>query len=233
MESCFRLPARASFPDDLIPYSLYYTITINAGSEENQQLCSCGINPLTGIISLLPEFSRSGGEKRGKIEYRRIDFMNEDQQQEKPPKRKFWQNLLIMDSGDLKKLLSLSSLMLSFVILLVYAACYVLLMPLLDRILPHQPVLLTNLLEAVIPALVGTGAVMLTWPLFRDKLVLPAAYLWLTFFFLLIFAGVLIRLRDDPEAAKAFVSIALWEGLPSLITGNFAAWRKYRKFLWQ
>ena len=40
---------------------------------------------------------------------------------EKPPKRKFWQNLLIMDSGDLKKILSLSSMMLSFV--LIFCLC--------------------------------------------------------------------------------------------------------------
>ena len=96
---------------------------------------------------------------------------------EKPPKRKFWQNLLIMDSGDLKRLLSLSSLMLSFAVLFVYAAAYLLLMPLLDRIFGNGPVLLATLLEALIPAVIGTLAVMVTWPVFRDKRVLPAAYL--------------------------------------------------------
>ena len=69
------------------------------------------------------------------------DHSNRETAQEKPPKRKFWQNMLIMDSGDLKRLLSLSSLLLSFAVLAVYAAAYLLLMPLLDRIFGNGPVL--------------------------------------------------------------------------------------------
>ena len=150
---------------------------------------------------------------------------------EKPPKRKFWQNLLIMDSGDLKRLLSLSSMMLSFVILAVYFASYVLLMPLLDRIFGKGPVLLANLAETLIPALAATAAVMLTWPLFRDKRVLPSAYLWLTLFSLLLGIAVLVGLRDDPRARTAFLYTFAWNVLPSLIIGSLAVWHKYRMFI--
>ena len=150
---------------------------------------------------------------------------------EKPPKRKFWQNLLVMDSGDLKRLLSLSSLMLSFAILFVYAAAYLLMMPLLDRIFGSGPVLLATLLEALIPAVVGTLAVMVTWPVFRDKRVLPAAYLWLTLFAAAVLVIVLIHLRDDPAARRAFLYFFAWEILPALIIGNFAVWYRYRQFL--
>ena len=122
---------------------------------------------------------------------------------EKPPKRKFWQNLLIMDSGDLKKILSLSSMMLSFVLIFVYAAAYILLMPLLAKILGNAPVLLVNLAESLIPAILATGVIMLTWPLFRDKRVLPAAYLWMALFALVsaVFAFFMIL---DEQAFSEF-----------------------------
>ena len=150
---------------------------------------------------------------------------------EKPPKRKFWQNLLIMDSGDLKRLLSLSSMMLSFALIIVYIVSYLLLMPLLDRIFGQGPVILANLLESLIPALAATAVIMLTWPIFRDKRVLPAAFLWMTFFILLLFITVLIALRNDAAARNAFLYTCLWDVLPSLIIGNLAVWLKYRAFI--
>ena len=90
--------------------------------------------------------------------------------------------------------------MLSFVILIVYIVSYVLLMPFLDNLIGGGPVWLVNLAESLVPALIATGAVMLTWPLFRDKRVLPAAYVWLALIALAILAGVVFRLRDDPAA---------------------------------
>ena len=152
---------------------------------------------------------------------------------EKPPKRKFGQNLLIMDSGDLKKILSLSSMMLSFVLIFVYAAAYILLMPLLAKILGNAPVLLVNLAESLIPAILATGVIMLTWPLFRDKRVLPAAYLWMALFALVIFIGVMIRLRVDPAARQTFLYLFVWDAVPAILIGNAAAWLKYRSFLFQ
>ena len=136
-----------------------------------------------------------------------------------------------MDSGDLKRLLSLSSLMLSFAILFVYIVSYVLLMPLLDRIVGSWPVFPANLVESLVPALVGTGAVMLTWPIFRDKRVLPSAYLWLAFLALLLGGVVLIALRNDALARSAFLYTFAWDVLPSLLIGNLAAWLRYRKFI--
>lgn len=150
---------------------------------------------------------------------------------EKPPKRKFWQNLLIMDSGDLKRLLSLSSLMLSFAILFVYIAAYVLLMPLIDRLIGGGPVILVTLAESLLPAAAATAAVMLTWPLYRDKRVLPAAYLWLVLLALVLLIGVTVRLRNDADALRAFLYFFVLEGLPPLILGNIAAWRKYHSFI--
>ena len=151
--------------------------------------------------------------------------------QEQPPKRKFWQNLLIMDSGDLKKVLSLGSMMLSFLILFVYIISYILLMPLIERIVSNWPVFPANLAESIIPALIGTAAIMMTWPLFKDKRVLPAAFLWLDLFALIIFIAVLVLIGNDPKARSFFVYIFVWDVLPSLIIGNIAAWWKYIHFI--
>lgn len=161
------------------------------------------------------------------------DYSQTENGPEKPPRRRFWQNLLINGSGDLKKILSLSSLMMSLLILFVYLIVYILLTPLLDRLIGSGPVLLVTLAEALIPAVIGTAVIMLTWPLFRDKRVLPAAYLWLALFALVILIGVLFRLRDDAAAGRTFLYIYLWDVLPPLIIGSIAAWKRYRDFLWK
>ena len=118
-----------------------------------------------------------------------------------------------------------------FAVLIVYIAAYLLLMPLLDRIFGSGPVLPATLLEALIPAVIGTFAVMVTWPVFRDKRVLPAAYIWLTIFALTILIIVLVDLRSEPAAGKAFLYFFACEVLPGLIIGNLAVWLKYRDFL--
>ena len=150
---------------------------------------------------------------------------------EKPPRRKFWQNLLIMDSGDLKKILSLSSLLLAFLLLAIYAAAFIFLMPIIEKIAGGGPLILANLAESIIPALAATGLIMLCWPLFKDKRVLPAAYLWLVFLALLILITVLIKLRDDPGAQKTFIYLFAWDVFPALLIGNFFVWRRYWKFI--
>ena len=158
-------------------------------------------------------------------------YSQQDEALEKPPKRRFWQNLLIMDSGDLKKLLSLSSLMLALGILIVYILAFILLVPLIDRLIGGGPVILVNLAESLIPALLATGAVMLLWPLFRDKRVLPAAYLWLVLLTVVLLVIVLVKLADDPDAGRFFLYIFGWDVLPGLLIGNLAAWTKYRSFI--
>lgn len=159
-----------------------------------------------------------------------VDYQ-QDNTPERPPKRHFWQNFLTEDSGEIRKILTMSSFALSFLLLIIHFTAYILLMPLLEKIFGGGPRLIATLAEAVIPALIAVGAVMLCWPLFKDKRVLPAAYIWLLIFALVIFIGVVIKLRNDPEARSMFVYVFSWDVIPSLLIGNFAAWRRYLEFL--
>lgn len=159
------------------------------------------------------------------------DFYQQETPSEKPPKRKFWQNMFTQDSGEIRRVLSLSSLMLSFLLIAVYFLSYLLLMPLIDKVTGNIPVLAATILESLIPAVIATEAVMICWPLFKDKRVLPSAYLWMTLFAAALFVGVLVSLRDDPAARSYFLYIFGWDVLPSLIIGNFAAWRRYFEFI--
>ena len=155
----------------------------------------------------------------------------QDNAPERPPKRRFWQNFYTEESGEIRKILMLSSLVLSFLLLIVHITSYILLMPLLEKVFGGAPRLVATLAEAMIPALIAVGAVMLCWPLFKDKRVLPAAYIWLVLFALVIFVAVLIKLKDDPEARDLFLYIFSWDAVPSLLIGNFAAWRRYLSFI--
>ena len=104
-------------------------------------------------------------------------------------------------------------------------------MPLIEKIVGSAPVFIANLCESLIPALAAGGAVMLCWPLFKDKRVLPAAYLWLVLLAAVIFITVTVKLHDDPPAQKTFLYLFSWDVLPALLTGNFFAWHRYRRFI--
>ena len=159
-----------------------------------------------------------------------VDFQ-QDNTPERPPKRHFWQNLFTEESGEIRKILSLSSFALSFLILIVHFTAYILLMPLLDKVFSGVPGWISTLMEALIPALAAVGAVMLCWPLFKDKRVLPAAYVWLSVFALVIFIGVFLKLRNNPEARNMFIYVFSWDAVPSLLIGNIASWRRYLGFI--
>ena len=159
-----------------------------------------------------------------------VDYQ-QDNIPERPPRRRFWQNFYTEESGEIRKILMLSSLVLSFLLLIIHVTSYILLMPLLEKVFGGAPRLVATLAEAVIPALIAVGAVMLCWPLFKDKRVLPAAYVWLSLFALVIFIGVVIKLKNDPEARNMFMFVFSWDAVPSLLIGNLAAWRKYLRFI--
>ena len=93
------------------------------------------------------------------------------------------------------------------------------------------PVIAANLAESLIPSLIASGVILLLWPVFRDKRVLPAAYLWLTLIAAVILIIVTVKLRDDPTAQRTFIYVFCWNVIPALLVGNILVWRRYLRFI--
>lgn len=145
---------------------------------------------------------------------------------------RFWRAFLLTENGKVKSTLLLNSFCLSFVFLAVYVASFAFLVDLLHPLVAGLPVALINLAEALVPALAGTAVCALAWFPCREKRLPLAAYLWLALLMLACCITMLILLRQDGAAQRAFLGVfALFVPAPLLLGGGLSAWlyRRYRK----
>lgn len=123
----------------------------------------------------------------------------------------FWSAFQMTENGKVKSTLLLYSFCLCWVFAAVYCACFALLTRPLDALLSGAPVLAVTVVEALIPAAVGTAVCSLTWFLPSDKRLLPASYLWLTLLAAacLVTLVILMGLESAPLILQFFGMFAL------------------------
>ena len=102
----------------------------------------------------------------------------------------FWSAFQMTENGKVKSTLLLYSFCLCWVYIAVYVACFAFLLDPLESLLSGAPTALVCLVEALVPALVGTVICMLPWPLFQEKRLIPVSYIWM----LLLAAACLITM---------------------------------------
>jgi hypothetical protein len=145
--------------------------------------------------------------------------------------RSFWDFFALAENGKLKSTVLINSFALSLLYLAVYILSYSLLLGPVDAMIDKQlPVFWINCIESVIPAAAAT-ALCLTFFLFsRDKRVVPAAYVWLLIFSLILLIALFFALgpEDRPDFAQLY---AMFVPAPLLIgCGSSAAiYLRYRK----
>ncbi len=105
---------------------------------------------------------------------------------------KFWGAFQMTENGRVKSTILLYSFCLCWVLLALYGGCFALLNPWLDGLLQGMSVGLVTLVEALVPAAVGTAVASLVWLLPGDKRLLPAAYIWLALLLLASLIALII-----------------------------------------
>ena len=91
----------------------------------------------------------------------------------------FWSAFQMTENGKVKSTLLLYSFCLCWVFIAVYASSFVLLLDPLDALVSGAPKVVVYLVEALVPALVGTVVCALSWPLYKDKRLMLAAFIWI------------------------------------------------------
>ena len=145
---------------------------------------------------------------------------------------KFWGAFQMTENGRVKSTLMLYSFCLCWVLLAVYGGCFALINPWLDSLLrgAGAPIMITNLLEALLPAAAGTAAASLTWLLPGDKRLLPAAYIWLALLMLACLVALILLMGwGDAWVVFSFFGMFVLAPLAMGLGASFLAYHLYWK----
>jgi len=142
---------------------------------------------------------------------------------------RFWSVLFLTEEGRPKSAAFLYSFCLSLLFFAVYAVSYGFLIDLLEKLLVNDSVLLRNIAQCVLPGLAGTIVCCAMFFLFKDRRLVPMAYLWLVFY--AIFAFVTMFLLTAKEEFRIFLYFFAMLVPVGLISGgvlSFLLFRWYR-----
>lgn len=141
----------------------------------------------------------------------------------------FWNSFQMTENGHVKSTLLLNSFCLAILFVAVYAVAFFLLTDPIHAWLSGGPLLLENLVNALLPALLGTAVCGLFHFLCQPQTVL-AAYLWLLALALACLVTMLILLRGESGASRLFLQFfAMLVPAPLLCGILSALWVLRRK----
>ena len=143
----------------------------------------------------------------------------------------FWSAFQMTENGKVKSTLILYSFCLCCVFIAVYFAAFAFLLDPLDALVSGAPKVVVYLVEALVPALVGTVVCALSWPLYKDKRLMLAAFIWIFLLAIACLIAMLILMKDEPEARGLFLQFfAQAVPAPVLLGGGLSAFL-YSRYL--
>lgn len=154
----------------------------------------------------------------------------EKKQTQKKRADKFWNIFLFTDGkGKLKSTLLVNSFSLSLLFLAVYGLCYYFLIDIIQIGLgENAPVFLQNLLQCLVPCIIGTGACCSLFRLLKKKELVPAAYVWLILYALVMLIGTLVGM--DAETRPFFLNFYMMIVPLPLALGTFLSFSMLKRF---
>lgn len=130
----------------------------------------------------------------------------------------FWGIFLPTKNGRVKSTLVLNSFCLSILFLAVYAMAYLLLLDGLDAFLAGKmPLFWINVLESLIPALIGTFVCNVLHFVFAEKRLVPAAFVWLLLYAVAVTAYLLAY--SPAEARGTTLKLLMMVVPPCVLSG--------------
>ncbi len=141
----------------------------------------------------------------------------------------FWSAFQMMENGRVKSTLLLYSFCLCWVLIAVYGGLFAVLIDPLHAMTAGMPLLVENLVGALVPAALGAAVCSAFWLLPGDKRLLPAAYLWLVLLMLACFITLMIYLRGEGSAPVLVLQFfGMFVLFPVLLGGGSSILLYYR-----
>lgn len=113
--------------------------------------------------------------------------------------------------------------------LVVYGACYYFLIDVLGPLTAPLPILVSDIIGAVVPGLIGAILLLIPLKFVSDKKPAFLAYVWLAVFALIFCIAMVIQLKDDPEALQIFLRLFFIMVPVPLILGGGSTWYLWKK----
>lgn len=143
----------------------------------------------------------------------------------------FWGAFQMTENGKVKSTLLLYSFCLCWVYIAVYGALFAFLLGPLDALTAGLPVFTRNLIEALVPSVIGAAICSLTWFLSKtEKRLLPAAYLWAFLLMLACLITLLIYSKGEREVQLFILQIFGMFVLPPLVIGGSSSVFLYYRY---
>lgn len=143
---------------------------------------------------------------------------------------RFWAALFLTEEGRPKSATLLYSFCLSLLFFGVYAFAYGFLIDRIELAFATQPVPVRNALQSALPGLAGSAVCCSMWFLFKDRRLVPAAYLWLTVYALAaLVAMAFITSGEEYRIFLYFFALLVPAGLVSGAAASFLLYRQFRR----
>ena len=143
----------------------------------------------------------------------------------------FWSAFQMTENGRVKSTLMLYSFCLCCVFIAVYFAAFALLLAPLNALVSGAPAAVVCLVEALVPAVVGTVVCMLTWPLFSEKRLIPASFTWMFLLAMACLVAMLVLMGDEPKARGLFLQFFIQAVPAPILLGGGTSALLYRRYM--
>ena len=142
----------------------------------------------------------------------------------------FWRVLFLTPEGRPKSSVLLYGFCLSIIFMLLYGLSYFFLIDVLEQLFAEASVTVRNVFEAVIPGLVGSMVICPLWFVFKNKRLMPAAFIWLIAF-ALIAIPLMALLTGDAQSFGIFMYFYAMIVPTGLVTGAVFTFLMYAAHL--
>ena len=151
---------------------------------------------------------------------------NREQKQDKLEFKEFFR---FTKDGKMKSGTVVYSFSLAILFLIVYGAAYYFLIDVLAPLTRDLPIWASDMIGAVIPALIGGLICLIPVLLLSERKYAVYAYIWIALFALVFLIAMLILLKSEKDALSVFIRLFVIMIPAPLIIGGGAAWYFYKK----
>ena len=132
-------------------------------------------------------------------------------------------------NGKMKSGTVVYSFSLTALFIIVYGAAYYFLIDVLAPLTNGLPIWISDLIGAVVPALLGCMICLIPVLLLSERKYALYAYVWIAVFALMFLIAMIVQLKDEKDALSVFIRLFIIMVPAPLILGSGSTWYFYKK----
>ena len=148
---------------------------------------------------------------------------------EQEEKLKFKDFFRFTKNGKMKSGTVVYSFSLAVLFVIIYGAAYYFLIDVLAPLTEGLPVWASDIIGAVVPALVGGIICLIPVYFLSERRYAVLAYIWIAVFAVMLLIAMVVMLKNEPDALSIFIRLFVIMIPAPLLIGCGSAWYLYKK----